>query len=136
MGGKVISWQRFFYEDEDTPAFAKRLVEDPPKHPTVLLVCVREVRELGGGQRVARCTCVPVPESDPPTFAGPSLFGNAEAMEGIQANRHYVVVAHWRRGRDTTRPSGQAGNPPVKFENLSATIHQTSQYAEVDPPEE
>ena len=136
MGGTVISWKRFFYEAEDTPDFAKRLAENPPKHPTVLLVRVRVVRELEDGWCVAQCTCVLVPKSDPVTFAGPSLFGNSEVMEGIQANRHYVVVAHWRRDKDATRPSRQPGNPPVKFENLSATIYQTAQYAEVDPPEE
>ena len=136
MGRKVISWQRFFYEAEDTPTFAKRLAEDPPKHPTALLVRVREVKGLEGGRCVAQCTCVLVPKSDPLTFAGPSLFGNAEAREGIQATRHSFVFANWHRDKDATRLSRQTGNPPVKFENISATIYQTAQYAEVDPPED
>jgi len=136
LGGKVIPWRRFFYEAEDTPDFAKRLAEDPPKHPTALLVRVREAAELESGRVVARCTCELVPGSDPLTFAGPSLFGKAEAMGGIRADRHYVVVALWHRDNDTTRPSKQVGKPPVKFQNLSATIYQAAQYAEVDPPEE
>ena len=137
MAGTVIPWRRFFHEVEETQDFAERLREKAPDHRAIaLLVRVREIGQLMNGQHVARCTCVHIPDSDPPTFAGPSMFGSAEAMKGIKGKsalcRHRTLAQSQDRPAIlTTRQATAAG-----CRNLSATIYQTAQYAEVNPPEE